>query len=295
MSRRVSMGRRGAAPVAAATVAAALSILMPGGVQAQYDGARAGHDPRFIGRPAKSGTKPSDAILNYDGVGSKVNRNDRDWPLTIIWKKEASRAKIREALGFNVTPPGRDGPRGGLKIREPYKELSWDAKRRTSESKGGKSECPATEPKDVHVRFYGSAKRASTRFYDPTSGGWGFFVASSTHYDFAEETGSDQKFLNDQRPNPCFGTQSAKWGGLSERAARTIEDEYVEPKNNIPSDPFGVISRDQYETKNWEGQTPRPNPPAPAEPPYRIDMTPGNNDANHRWQNDALATLIVVK
>lgn len=298
--------------LSAVSAVVALVVLMAGSPAPAETPAK-NTNPRFI---KNAGAPPSDSFYNYDGHGKDDKHptrephyvknpnnpndpglHDRDWPMTIIWWGNASKARVKAGLKDGI--PGQpltvfDPDVNGRPEYEPYIETS---KGRTTvhwnPAKGVKTPCNSSA-RDTHIRYYGIGQGAPTsgsqRFFDPTAGGYGYFVVSSTHYDRAE---SDIEFKNGQR-NPCYhiapnGKKLKKWNGRSEEAANFVEDvvrAHQGPKGST-TQPFGPIDRNKRGLFNFEGQK-RSDPNAP--PAMRMD----EDNPNHYWQSDGRATLIYV-
>lgn len=267
-------------------MAAAVAALGGGAIAASatYRGLPSNKPPVFIRH-----ARVSDKFLNYDGVGGSTTQNTRDWPITIIWTKDATKHKVKLFTGLNKPSQLRGYVRGGKEISEPERKRDTNQYRVASD-KGNKTEC-GSKPKDLHVRFYAATWNPNASYlYDPSSGGWKWFVVTSTHYDFAEER---YPKLDNGQANPCYRNGFTSWEGRSEQAAGEVEDSIVKPDTHGY---FGAVKCDQVNTKNYEGEDPQPPRPPPGEcapvPHRRMSDDPAAQ--GHYWQNDGLASLIPV-
>jgi hypothetical protein len=251
------------------------------------------------------------AFYSYDGHGPKnerdtttkkadLDRDRRDWPITMIFHGSASKMKVRAGLNQEPTNPLENfSPdlEGRLEW-EPFRKARNgrpNPPKRFNPDQGRKTRCN-TNRRDTHIRLYGDGNGGSDsgteRFYDP--GGYEYFVVASVHFDRAESTDptKDQNGDGDDTDpgdvNPCYQGKKKKWNGKSEEATRFVE----RVVRRHPSF-FGTVQEDEVDTKNFEGEDPENAEKcgeALAEPPYREDM--GNE--GHRWQNDGCATLVQV-
>jgi hypothetical protein len=264
--------------------------------------------PTFIYRSTSQGV--SDSFYSYDtNAPPHATRGykdllpeHRDWPIMIIWRGEASKYRIKHGLGTLKNPNNGAAlhfeTRGHINY-EPYQILhDGKTKPRYNGTKGQKDRCgeypnKADTPRDIHVRFAGESRSSdkTQRLYDPTGKdpndptnealdkGWNWFVVSSVHYDYGEDT-------DPAAPNDCNG-YGVKWGGYSEKATNQLAA-LVDTINNSPSDPFGKIVANKFPTHNREG--PRDHPFAP----HPDDQNRPEGNHNHIWQSDGRAHVITV-
>ncbi len=136
---------------------------------------RAAHRPMFV-----SVNGPSD-YLNYDGDNANLSRNTRDWPLTLIFYRNAAVNKVGDALA------ARGYKNFGSPAYEPYHSGSG-AHTRYDTSKGRKTDCDSHN-NDYHYRFY--APGNTDRFYDLK---YGYVVVASTHIDHNECTSGPKRY-----------------------------------------------------------------------------------------------------
>jgi hypothetical protein len=282
--------------------------------------------PHFIKHDVQGdGKPPSDAFYDYDGHGptekhpntprtwvknpdphnrSEPGWKDRDWPITMIWWGEASKAKIKSGLQFgDRTDPNTvfSLDRNGREEYLPYRQKSiGDTKVRWNPAKGIKTPCNDYH-RDTHIRYYGVGEAAPTsgsqRFWDPAD--WGYFVVASTHFDRAEEKEADKETVGGVH-NKCFwkdanGHRLDRWFGRSEEASRFVEA--VARANSggpFSGKPFGNPVRDAQPIGNTEGKQKTDG----SLPQMRVDE---NNEKwgyrgenNHYWQSDGWATTIQV-
>ncbi len=123
------------------------------------------------GKPIRYGHLSATGGLyyNYDGNAHK-DRNGRDWPIGMIFYRNASYEKVRNIFdGDGFTRKGGTQWLG-------YKS-NPGAERRFDGDKGRKTACDA-HGADDHYRQYSPSN--ADRFYDPD---YGFFVVASAHED----------------------------------------------------------------------------------------------------------------
>lgn len=139
-----------------------------------------------------------DYFLNYDG-GQTVDREERDWPVGMIFYGDASVDRVKTFYGTRgFTREGgymymgyRDGDLRGPALR------AWQ---RFDRDKGKKTEC--VNGYDDHFRVYGPSN--TDRFNDPR---YGYFVVATAHIDHGDGGGA------------CAGTP---WFGESEQVERRL-------------------------------------------------------------------------
>jgi hypothetical protein len=107
-------------------------------------------------------------FLNYDG-SLNLDKNQRDWPITLLFYGNASISKAYNLTGYT---------NGGSDEFEPYK-LTSTAHGHFHKEGGRKSGC--SNARDTHLRVY--ANGHDQRLYDPH---YGYIAVASTHYDHGE-------------------------------------------------------------------------------------------------------------
>lgn len=151
---------------------------------------------------------------SYDG-NQTTSRHARDWPITLIFYRNAWVDKVKDAMGY---------PGTGSTEWEAYR-LSYYDHRRFDHDGGRKAYCD--RGRDTHFRTYAphlSDDKSTESLWDPR---YGYYVVGSTHYDHGE----------------CDG--SPHWYGLSEQAeiqvvvdarARglTVHQDYFDTNNREP-------------------------------------------------------------
>lgn len=228
---------------------------------------------------------------NFDGphqdpswaphVYRSTDAASRDWPITIIWSKNASRVKIQDALATTANAQGKGGLLGssgfkrksGHKVLEPYKAMTPDGRivLRYGSDKGMKTYCNDWHT-DIHFRTYQG--KPNLRLYDPDWGG--YFAISSTHLDHGE----NRKKNPDGDPKCIPSDEHDWWEGRSERAEKRLVDK--------------VFDVSRAETRAGVPQTfdlSQPLKHFNAENKVGVKWT---STDKRRWESNGMATVIPV-
>jgi hypothetical protein len=180
-------------------------------------------------------------FLNYDG-DKNTSRHDRDWPITLIFYRNAWIDKVKKVMDYG----GGGDPEYEFYKRSRNVTRHWDV------DGGKKKHC--IHGSDTHYRVYApSGSSQDEHLWDPV---WGYYVASSTHYDHGE----------------CASV-SQRWFGLSERAEFQV---IADARDIVYEGHHLVIRQDFFDTNNRE--------------PYRKET----HETLHRWENDGQASAIKI-
>ncbi|HEX8067524.1 MAG TPA: hypothetical protein VF520_13480 [Thermoleophilaceae bacterium] len=252
-----------------------------------------GHRPILPdGTPApvhfiQHGGSMASSFFNYDGPwypatdrnahGSK-DPNKRDWPITVIFWHEASKSRIRAALGKSG-PLASAGFRmnSGARVFGPYKfvnQQNGEITKGYDSDQGMKNDCNEVGT-NIHVRLYSADQH---RLYDPSQNGWGHYVVASTHLDHGEH---DYPKNTPGRPDPELCEAADPWEGRSEDAAKRLVNKIqtVKTAQGSSNATFGTIEPNVANLDNYLGNLGRQH---------------WEKKNTHRWQSDGYATKVEV-
>ncbi len=171
----------------------------------------AGQDLTFDRLSSQSGL-----FLNYDGEDN-FSRDNRDWPVTLVFYRNASVNKVKDALTRHGYTNG-GSPEHEAYITSPGGRFRFDSdsgKKQPCNSNGG----------DAHYRVY--APSDQDRFYDRDNN-HGYFVVATTHLDHGES-----------------GCRGPRYFGFSETSEKVINQD-------AGAVPGWQVRPDHMQTKNYE-------------------------------------------